>query len=83
MQVLLDADRARLTADELRWRHVQQLLTSCTDQCDGRAPRRVLSELTEDLFDAANGYPDTLDAVRAAFYTDPADIAAARATTVQ
>ena len=83
VQLLLDADRARLTDDEVRWRHVQHLLTSCTDQCDGRAPRPLLSELTEDLLDAATGYPDALDVVRTAFYTDPAVITAARATTVQ
>ena len=83
MHVLPDADRARLTDDEVRWRHVQHLLTACTDQCDGRAPRPVLSELTEDLLDAGTGYPDALDAVRAAFYIDPADVTAARAMTVQ
>ena len=84
LQVLIDADRARLTDDEVRWRHVQHLLASCTDQCDGRAPRPVLSDRrTQDLLDAAAGYPDALDAVRTALYTDPADITAARSATVQ
>ena len=34
VQVLPDADRARMTNNEVRWLHVQHLLASCTDQCD-------------------------------------------------
>ena len=54
--VLPDADRARLTADEVRWRQVQHVLTSCTDRCDGRATRPVLSELTKDLLMWRKGF---------------------------
>ena len=82
-QVLPDEERARLTDDEMRWRHVQHLLTRCTDQCGGNAPRPLLQDLREDLLDASAGYPDALDAVRAAFDADMADLAAARSTCVE
>ena len=82
-QVLPDEERARLTDDEMRWRHVQHLLTRCTDQCGGNAPRPLLQDLREDLLDASAGYPDALDTVRAAFDADMADLAAARSSCVE
>ena len=65
--VLTVPDCDLMTADELRWRHVQHLLTRCTSQCGGLAPRPLLSDLRDDLLDASTGYPAALQAVRSAF----------------
>ena len=82
-QVLPDEDRARMTADETRWRHVQHLLTRCTDLCSGNAPRPLLQDLREDLLDAATGYPEPLRAVRDAFAADAADLSGVRANCIE
>ena len=75
--------RGRLTDEEMRWRHVQHLLTRCTDQCDGRATRPLLHDVREDLMDASAEYPDAFNAVRAAFDADMTDLAAAWLTDVE
>ena len=82
-QVLPDEDRARMTADETRWRHVQHLLTRCTDLCSGNAPRPLLQDLREDLLDAATGYPEALRVVRDAFAADAADLSGVRANCIE